>query len=217
MAKIILMVAANPADSTLRMDIEVREIENGFKRAKRESEFEIKTQLAARSQDIRRAMLDLRPNIVHFCGHGSGERGIVFVQDDGTAKLVNDQTLSNFFELFADSIECVVLNACFSECQAQAIAKHIKVVIGMSDSISDKAAIAFTVAFYDAIGAGESYEFAYRLACNAIQWAGLQENLTPVLFLREEAGNKERFAQFKPPPPHQTPAQLKYRFPKPRS
>jgi len=51
----------------------------------------------------------------------------------------------------------------------------------MKKDIGDAAAIEFAVGFYDALGAGEDIEFAYKLACNAIQWAGLPEHLTPVL------------------------------------
>ncbi len=35
----------------------------------------------------------------------------------------------DLFELFADKIECVVLNACYSEPQAKAIAQQIDYVI----------------------------------------------------------------------------------------
>ena len=38
----------------------------------------------------------------------------------------------------------------------------------MNSAINDRAAIEFAVAFYDALGAGKTYEFAYELACVAI-------------------------------------------------
>jgi hypothetical protein len=75
-----------------------------------------------------------------------------------------------------------VLNACYSKFQAEAIARHIEYVIGMSKGIGDKAAIEFSVGFYSALGAGESIEFSYELGCNAIQLEGLPEELTPVLY-----------------------------------
>jgi hypothetical protein len=182
MTKTILVLAANPKNTPrLRLDQEVREIDNGLQRARRRDEFILKQVWAVRRSDFRRAMLDLKPNIVHFCGHGSGEDGIAFEDENGLAKLISTEALSGFFELFADTVECVVLNACYSEVQAEAIAKHIPYVIGMNKAIGDTAAIEFAVAFYDALGAGESFEFAYKLACNAIQLAGTPENLTPTL------------------------------------
>ncbi len=65
--------------------------------------------------------------------------------------------------LFAEHVECVVLNACFSEIQANAIAAHIGYVIGMSEGITDEAAIQFATAFYDALGADKTVEFAFEL------------------------------------------------------
>ena len=67
-------------------------------------------------------------------------------------KACSADTLAGFFELFADKLECVVLNACYSEIQAEVIAKHIPYVIGMKKAIGDTAAIEFSVAFYDALG-----------------------------------------------------------------
>jgi hypothetical protein len=182
MTKTILVLAANPGDTPLlRLDQEVREICNGLERARKRDEFVLQQKLAARPVDVRRAMLDYKPNIVHFCGHGSGKEGIAFEDENGQSKLVSTDALAGFFELFADKVESVVLNACYSEVQAKAIAKHIPYVIGMRKAIGDAAAIEFAVAFYDGLGAGESIEFAYKLGCNAIQWANLPDNLTPVL------------------------------------
>lgn len=70
--------------------------------------------------------------------------------------------------------------------QAKAIARHIKYVIGIKKGIEDATAIEFAVAFYNALGAGESVEFAYKLSCNAIQWASLPGHLTPVLKTHSE-------------------------------
>ena len=187
MTKTILVLAANPKDTTrLRLDEEIRQIENGLQRARRGDEFILKPVLAVRPVDVRRAMLDVRPHFVHFCGHGVGEDGIAFEDEQGKTMLVGAEVLADFFELFSDSVECVVLNACYSEAQAEAIAQKIEYVVGMKKGIGDDAAIKFAVAFYDALGAGEDIEFAYKLACNAIQWVGLPEHLTPVLKKRSQ-------------------------------
>jgi hypothetical protein len=181
MTRTILILAANPRDtSRLRLDQEVREIDNGLQRAPNRREFILKQQWATRPKDVRRAMLNFKPSIVHFCGHG-GEEGIAFEDETGQAKLVSAEALAGFFELFADKVECVVLNACYSEIQAEAIAQHIDYVIGMKKDIGDIAAIEFAVAFYDTLGAGESIEFAYQVARNAVQWADVPEHLTPIL------------------------------------
>lgn len=186
MVKTILILAANPKNtSRLRLDEEVREIANGLERSLKREQFILKQIWAARPKDVRRAMLDIKPNIVHFCGHGEGEEGIAFEDETGRTQFVGAEVLAGFFKLFSKNVECVILNACYSEIQADAIARHIDYVIGMKRGIQDTAAIEFAVAFYDALASGEPIEFAYLIGYNAIQWASsakpLPEDLEPIL------------------------------------
>jgi hypothetical protein len=74
-----------------------------------------------------------------------------------------------------------VLNACYSEKQAQAIAQHIDCVIGMSKAIGDAAAISFAAAFYQALGYGRSVKAAFDLGCAQIDLENLDEQDTPKL------------------------------------
>ena len=181
MVQTILILAANPKGTTpLRLDEEMREIDAGLQRAKQRKRFVLEQKWAVRPRDIQRAMLDINPQIVHFFGHGTGNGGLVFEDETGSAKLVDEEALAGLFELFAEQIECVVLNSCYSEIQANAIAQHINYVIGMSKAIGDRAAIEFAVGFYDALGAGKSVEFAYKFGCAAIRLAGIPEQLTPI-------------------------------------
>jgi CHAT domain len=180
--KTILLLTANPKGTApLRLDQEVRDIREGLQRSQHRDAFRIEQRWAVRPRDVQRAMLDLNPQIVHFSGHGEGEEGLKFEDESGKVKFVDAEALAELFELFADQVECVVLNACYSEVQAEAIYQHIPSVIGMKKAIGDRAALEFAVGFYDAIGAGRSIEFAYKLGCSAIRMAGMPENLTPAL------------------------------------
>lgn len=180
--KLILITAANPSDENrLRLDVEVRDIDEGLRLAKHRDLFELKQIGATRVRDLRRAMTEHEPTIVHFCGHGAGKEGIVLEDNEGKAQLVSSEALANFFELFSDSVECVILNACFSEVQAKEIAKHISYVVGMKKEIGDKAAIEFAVAFYDSLAAGKDYEKAFKISCNAIEMQGVSGHLIPKL------------------------------------
>lgn len=180
--KTILILAANPESTpTLRLDEEVREIDARLRRANQRDCFQLEQRWAVRSRDLQNALLDLKPQIVHFSGHGGKETGLILENKAGQAVAVSTEALAGLFELFADQVECVVLNACYSEIQAKAIADYIPYVIGMSKQIGDPAAIEFAVIFYAALGAGESVEFSYKLGCNAIRMAGIEEYLTPTL------------------------------------
>ncbi|MBW4542548.1 MAG: CHAT domain-containing protein [Myxacorys chilensis ATA2-1-KO14] len=181
-AKKILILASNPkGTSPLRLDEEAREIEEGLRRSQQREQFKLEQKWAVRPKDVRRAMLDIQPQIIQFSGRGEDGQGLVLENDAGKSQLVSTEALAGLFELFADCVECVVLNACYSEDQATAIAQHIPYVIGMSQDIDGRAAIEFTVAFYDALGSGQSIHFAYKLGCNAIQMAGVTGHLIPVL------------------------------------
>ena len=182
LVKTVLLLAANPKDtSRLRLDEEVREIHAGLQRSRKREQFVLKQQWAVRPRDVYRSMLDVRPQIVHFCGHGAENGGLALEDEVGNIQLVNPEALAGLFKLFAVQVECVLLNACYSEIQANVITEHIDYVIGMNPKIGDKAAISFAVAFYDAVGAGESFDFAYQLGCQAIQMAGIPEQFIPVI------------------------------------
>jgi|GEM_PF-2689922 len=176
--KTILILAANPkTTSRLRLDEEIREIDNGLKNS---DQFKLLQKWAVRQRDFYRAILEYKPQIVHFCGHGVGDGGIILEDDIGQQVPMDIEALSRLFKLFAVlGVECVVLNACYSEMQAEAISQYIPYVVGMNKAIGDKAAINFAVAFYDALGAGKDFQFAYDLGCS--QLVGLKEDGTPVL------------------------------------
>ena len=98
----------------------MREIDSGLQRAKKRELFDLKQRWSVRVQDVYQSFLDLKPQFVHFSGHGAGDDGLVLEDETGKVQLVDTQALAGLFELFASSIECVVLNACYSEVQASA-------------------------------------------------------------------------------------------------
>ncbi len=200
--KTILILAANPAStSRLRLDEEVREIEEGLRRANKREQFKLEQKWAVRQRDFYRAILDYQPQIVHFSGHGAGKEGIVLEDETGQPALVTADVLKSEFALFATKgVECVVLNACYSEEQARAISQYVNYVIGMNSTVGDKAAVAFAVAFYDAIAAGEEVEFAYKLGTS--QMISFVEQETPV-FLKKENITPSVSTDIIPPNPYQ--------------
>ncbi len=84
--KTILVLASSPTnEARLRLDKEVREIDEGLRRAQHQDKFTLQQRWAVRPDDLRRALLDFNPQIVHFCGHGSGDDGLVLENDAETA------------------------------------------------------------------------------------------------------------------------------------
>jgi hypothetical protein len=179
----ILFLAADPTnESRLRLGEEYREIQEKLKLAKLRDRFKLELpQLSARSLDISQALLDTRPHIVHFSGHGKPDGALCIEDQVGKSQLVQPDALAALFEQFSHQVNCVILNACYSEPQAKAIAEHINYVIGMNQAIGDRAAIAFSKGFYQALGAGRTIEEAYKLGLVQIRLQNIPEHLTPVL------------------------------------
>ena len=194
MPRKILMMTANPTDTaTLKLlNDEIAAIHEGLSAAQHRDQFQFVSKNNLNIRELRRMMLKETPQIVHFSGHGAGESGIMLQDDFGKTQMVNADALSEFFKQFTDSVECVVLNACYSEVQAKAISQYIPYVIGMSNAIGDKAACEFSAGFYDALGAGKTIPFAFNIACNAIQMAGIKDqHLLPVLLSNPNAAQKQ--------------------------
>ncbi len=78
----ILILASSSIDTArLRLDKEAREIDEGLRRAQKREQFTLQQKWAVRPDDLRRVLLDFNPQIVHFSGHGSGEKGLVLEND----------------------------------------------------------------------------------------------------------------------------------------
>ena len=180
----ILILTAIPHG--LRLDREIREIEEAIRRATRRDLFEIRVRTAVRPQDIRRAIAEERPQIVHFCGHGTADGSLVLEDDGGNNKNVPPEGLAALFKLHVNYVNCVLLNACHSAKPALAISQHINYVIGMNQEINDKAAIAFVQGFYDALGYEaldnqDVFQRAFDEGLVAIQLEDTLERQIPVI------------------------------------
>jgi CHAT domain-containing protein len=183
----ILFLAANPKDTGhLRLDEEIREIDEALRRTKYREKFVLEAQWAVRVADLQTHFLRYEPDIVHFSGHGSQKSEIILEDKDGSSQPVSIRALSALFSILKDNIRCVVLNACYSEPQARAIAGTIDCVIGMSVAIGDESAILFSSAFYQALGFGRNVKTAFDLACNQIDLGSLNEQDTPKLLFNNK-------------------------------
>jgi polysaccharide pyruvyl transferase WcaK-like protein len=70
------------------------------------------------------------------------------------------------------SVKLVVLNACYSDVQAEVLLAHIDCVIGMGGSILDDAARNFAIGFYGGLGERESVAAAFKQGRAAISLVG---------------------------------------------
>ncbi|MGZ5006373.1 MAG: CHAT domain-containing protein [Methylobacter sp.] len=182
----ILIVAANPLDTErLGLDEEYREIKEILRTSGRKSHFDLEYAPAANVDDLRQRLLDFDPHIVHFSGHGELQ-GLYFQNEQNSAQLIRKEALEHLFALFKNTINCIVLNACYSEDLAKAFANHIERVIGMDSPIGDEAAIKFAKGFYQALFYGRDVDFSFEFGKSAIETANLEDWQVPQLKKRAQ-------------------------------
>lgn len=185
----VLFAAASPDDTEqLRVEKEMREVREALELSHGRDRFRLEVRPAQRPHDFTRALLQLRPRVVHFSGHGIDQTGELCFEDSaGCTVAASPRGLRGIFAGLGGAVECVLLNACFSHQNAEAIAESVPYVIGNPTAVADEAAIAFSVGFYQALGAGMGIPEAHGWGCSYMQVAGLEEPL-PVL-VRGGAGS----------------------------
>ena len=97
---------------------------------------------------------------------------------------MSKEALIHLFRILKDNVRVVVLNACHSRPQAEALAETIDCTVGMNRPIGDEAAIVFAASFYRALGFGRSVREAFELGRAALLLEGIPEDQTPELLTR---------------------------------
>ena len=179
-----LSAAPDEAARKLALDEDLRLILEKVRAAKYRDVLKFDPRPAARADDLQQALHETRPQVVHFSGHG-GSGGLVMAGPDGyTAHRLDAAALRQLFEAFRGDIRVVVLSACYSRPQAEAIAEVVGCAIGTRGSISDHAAILFNASFYRAIAFGDSVLAAFEKGRVALALHGLEAEC-PELLVRE--------------------------------
>lgn len=166
----ILFLAANPTGmAPLQLDHESRAIDQALRSSNLRDRFTLEDHWAVRVRDLQELLLRHEPHIVHFSGHGTEENQIILLDEHSQGYPVAAEALANLLGHFTQNLRCVVLNACFSEKQAEKIAETVDCVIGIEDEINDVDAVAFAAAFYRSLGYGKSVKTALELAQNELE------------------------------------------------
>ncbi|HEU4885116.1 MAG TPA: NB-ARC domain-containing protein [Longimicrobium sp.] len=183
----VLFFAADPLSThptrpspRLQLDEDVRRTREKVRAAEHRDALVFDLRLSARPDDLIQALNETSPQVVHFSGHGFS-KGLVLVGSDGGPHLVGPDALGRLFTVFRGDIRVVVLNACLTLPQAQAIAGAVGCAIGTREKISDEAAITFGASFYRALAFGHSVQTAFEQACVALALEHPGEEETPQL------------------------------------
>ena len=200
MAVKILFLSANPTNNNIRIDQEVRDIEERIKRGRHRDELQFVPKFAVRPNGIQAALLDTNPTIVHISGHGDRLGSLVVEAPNGNGSIkIKPDGLGRLFGLFAQNIRCVLISACYSDEAVDAIHTHIPFVIGMKDAVHYDAARTFEIGFYDALVDGRPLPFAFNLGCNSMDLNGYDGGIP--LLKQREGDPGHIFNKNEPPPP----------------
>jgi hypothetical protein len=182
----VLFFAANPAGTKpLQLDEEIRQITAKIRAAEYRDSLELISRWAVRPDDVTQALLEVKPHIVHFSGHGNSSEELILLDDLGKLKPVSKEALVHLFSTLKDNVRLVVFNACSTKPQAVALSKVIDCVVGMNEPVGDEASFTFAASFYRAVGFGRTVKEAFELGRSALLMAGIPEAKTPRLSVRK--------------------------------
>ena len=178
----ILIVAANPKDlDRLHLREELTQLRNRMNDNVEHGNAEVLVEWAARAFDLQSAVRKNRPHIVHFAGHGNHE-GIWLEDDEGKSQLLSKESLPLILGASPD-LRLVVLNACATASQTEALRRTVEYVVGTPAPIKDSVALDFTTHFYRGLAVGDKIRDAF---CQAQERLGGYDHERYQLFVRED-------------------------------
>jgi hypothetical protein len=181
----VMMMTSNPKNTqALNLNKEIKFIEEELLQAKNRDQFEVKLVLDVNKGTLSRLLENHQPSIVHFSGHGTGDY-LLFYGENDMADKVSGQKLGQVLS-HHDCISCVLLNACYSESQAEEMAQYIPNIIGTDNAISDSKAHKFAQFFYRSIFAGSTYERAFDVALSDLGIENLDKGAQFVFYKNGE-------------------------------
>ncbi|MDJ0732663.1 MAG: CHAT domain-containing protein [Nostocaceae cyanobacterium] len=196
----ILLVISSPTDlAKLDADGEEHLIKDALFRHIKAGQIELDVLHEATIRNINQKLREKPYNVFHFIGHGSFENdkgSIALVDQDGTAKMLDDEGFASFF-LGNRSLGLAVLNSCegaavssneiFAGIAPNLVQRGIPAVVAMQYPILDNTAKLFTDEFYRTLALGWPVDAAIQTTRNAISIeVGLDQPdfATPVLYMR---------------------------------
>ena len=158
----MVLASANPRDQRwLNVGGELRSLRGELRSSSNQSALSIRDCSSATIDSLHREMLEFRPHILHFSGHGE-QSATIFQDDEGYAHQVPAQAFLDLLEATDEaSLDLVFLNSCESSEQAKSLTRFVDCAIGMTEKIDDQVAGELSRVFYCALAAGRTIQNAY--------------------------------------------------------
>lgn len=173
----VLFVASIPQEQgPIRFDVELRKILHETQRA--DPGLYCVPELAARPEDLERALLENHPSVFHFAGHAT-PRGLLLQDDGGSQREMSYAWLAAVLAN-AGGVDCVVLNACHTENGISALTGVARHVIALPNPWDDDGAVEFSHAFYLALARATPIPKAFRAARERAASLGIPAEDLPI-------------------------------------
>jgi internalin A len=189
----IMLVSACPDEQKrLAVDREYRRLSSDLRASDYRDRIDLRVEPAADYDTLERVLRKVKPQILHLSCHGLVNGDILLADDRGGIESIPRDMLLNLLRLLTHDLKLVLINACHSHILADDLQQIVGVTVGMSDEISDAAAIAFTRKFYEILADGDTIQAAFDLACNKLR--KYNEQTIPALYpaLTDPAAEQRR-------------------------
>lgn len=202
--KILGMIASPRDQDPLDTGRERKRLEDAVAPLQKEGRVDLTWIEGETWRDLQRAMRNGEWNVFHFIGHGAydeaKDEGLIALADDGgRTQLLSANQLGRLLDDHGP-LRLAVLNSCegarggnkevLSSTAAVLMRRGVPAVVAMQYEITDRAAIEFTRAFYEAIADGQPVDGAVSEARIAVSLA-LESTLewgVPVLYMHAPDG-----------------------------
>lgn len=176
----LLVAVAAPADrADLQVGEEIAHLDRALDALAEAGTIETSRLDHASLERLDNALLEIRPHVLHFIGHGDfvGDEGVLVLESDttpGTADTIAGRQLAVLLRNHLGSLRLVFLNSCmgatasardpFGGVAQSLIRRGMPAVIAMQFPVPDAAAVALAKHFYRYLAAGQPVDAALTSA-----------------------------------------------------
>lgn len=160
---------------------DVQRIREKVRAAESTDDIEFDVRSAVHVKDLLTALHETQPDVVDFSRCGQEARSTKLRQ-----AIAGGAALAKLFAAFGGGIRVVVLDACSSPLEAEAVAEVVGCVIRTLGSLSDESEIAFRASFYRALAFGNSVGTAFDQARMALALEHVDKSHYPQLVVRHD-------------------------------
>lgn len=156
--KKVLLLPASPSLPQKQLEHKIDQIEKELGQ-----DLELTYQLVRQPEAIRSAILDFRPDYLHFLGPTETNSSLSLETNTGEAQSAAPEDLTNILGKDTPFIKGLVLDHCYNPGLAGGLLQYINHVVGIQPSSSQQVDLDFLIYFYHALSIGCTLKDAFQM------------------------------------------------------